>query len=138
MAPEARPPLSAVLFAIDDFPLINEWNGRDDGDQVLRAVATVLRQRFRASDIVARVGEDAFLVVLHGATVDVASIAAAQIGRQVRELSLSNSRGERVPVSISSSSALFRDDGPPESLIKSLETALESTGGSGPSAVASA
>ena len=138
MAPETRPPLSAVLFAIDDFPLINEWNGRDDGDQVLRAVATVLRQRFRASDIVARVGEDTFLVVLHGATVDVASIAAAQIGRQVRELSLSNSRGEPVAVSISSGSALFGDDGPPESLIRSLESALDSTRGSGPGAVASA
>ncbi len=56
-----------IMFDIDSFGLLNDRHGRQVGDAVLRAVATLLRQRFRASDIPARVGPDSFFVVLNGA-----------------------------------------------------------------------
>ena len=92
---------------------------------MLRAVATVLRQRFRASDVVARVGPDSFLVVLNGATPEAAAEAAAQIRRQVGELNVPSSRGEPVVVSISAGCSAFRDGEKPEAILRSVETALE-------------
>jgi diguanylate cyclase (GGDEF)-like protein len=135
--PEERPPLSMIMFDIDSFSLINERHGRQVGDQVLRGVATLLRQRFRQSDIMARVGPDSFFVVLSGASAEIAAEAAAQIRRQVRELNLSNTRGEPVIVSVSAGCAVFHEGDRPESLYRSVEAALETARWSGPGAVVS-
>lgn len=137
MTPDQRPPLSMIMFDIDSFGLLNERHGRNVGDQVLRAVATLLRQRFRASDIMARVGADSFFIVLNGAGVDIASEAAAHIRRQVRELNVANASGEPVVVSVSAGCAVFHDGEKPEALFRSVEAALETARWSGPGAVVS-
>jgi diguanylate cyclase (GGDEF)-like protein len=135
--PEQRMPLALLMFDVDSFRSVNERYGRQVGDNVLRAVATLIRQRFRASDIVARVGPDSFFVVLNGATPDIASEAAAQIRRQVRELNMFGMRGEPVVVSISAGVAMYRDGDQADALFKSVEAALETARWSGPGAVVS-
>jgi len=135
--PEGRAPLAMIMFDVDSFRLINERYGRQTGDNILRAVATLIRQRFRQSDIMARVGPDSFFVVLDGAHADVAAEAAAQIRRQVRELNLAGPRGEPVVVSVSAGCAVYRDGDPPDGLFRSVEAALETARWSGPGAVVS-
>jgi diguanylate cyclase (GGDEF)-like protein/PAS domain S-box-containing protein len=55
----------AVLsLDIDNFKSINDAAGHSAGDAVLVEVARVLRDRFRASDVVARMGGDEFCVLL--------------------------------------------------------------------------
>jgi diguanylate cyclase (GGDEF)-like protein len=135
--PHERPPLSMIMFDIDSFQLLNERHGRQVGDAVLRAVATLLRQRFRASDIPARVGPDSFFVVLNGAPTEIAAEAAAQIRRQVRELNIANARGEPVVVSVSAGCAAMRDGENPDALFRSVEAALSTARWSGPGAVVS-
>ncbi|MDH2443522.1 bifunctional diguanylate cyclase/phosphodiesterase [Amnibacterium sp. CER49] len=55
----------AVLFAdVDRFKRINDALGHVAGDEVLRAVATVLRSAVRPRDLVARVGGDELVVLL--------------------------------------------------------------------------
>jgi len=124
-APDKRPPLAMIMFDIDGLAGINERHGRQAGDQVLRAVATLLRQRFRASDIVARSG-DSFFVVLNGASSDTAEEAAALIRRRVSELHIVDARGVPVVVSISAGCAVMQDGDTSESLIHSVEAALKS------------
>ncbi len=135
--PNERPPLSMIMFDIDSFQLLNERHGRQVGDAVLRAVATLLRQRFRASDIPARVGPDSFFVVLNGAPTEIAAEAAAQIRRQVRELNVSNARGEPVVVSVSAGCAALREAQEPDALFRAVEAALSTARWSGPGAVVS-
>ena len=135
--PNERSPLSMIMFDIDSFRLLNERHGREVGDAVLRAVATLLRQRFRASDIPARVGPDSFFVVLNGAPTEIAAEAAAQIRRQVRELNVSNARGEPVVVSVSAGCAALRDAQEPDALFRAVEAALSTARWSGPGAVVS-
>ena len=52
-----------IFFDVDELKIINDTFGHWAGDRALMEVAAVLRQAFRASDIVARVGGDEFAVL---------------------------------------------------------------------------
>jgi len=56
--------LSVAMLDIDGFKDINDSHGHLVGDQVLKALAHLLRQRLRLSDSVGRFGGDEYLVVL--------------------------------------------------------------------------
>jgi len=52
-----------IFFDVDELKIINDTFGHWAGDRALMEVATVLRQAFRSTDIVARVGGDEFAVL---------------------------------------------------------------------------
>ena len=52
-----------IFFDVDELKLINDTYGHWAGDRALMEVASVLRQAFRSTDIVARVGGDEFAVL---------------------------------------------------------------------------
>jgi diguanylate cyclase (GGDEF)-like protein/PAS domain S-box-containing protein len=67
----------AVLsIDIDNFKAINDSAGHSAGDAVLVEVARVLKGRFRASDVVARMGGDEFCALLTDVTAERARAAA--------------------------------------------------------------
>lgn len=52
-----------MLYAdLDDFKMVNDTFGHDEGDILLREVANILKATFRESDIVARIGGDEFVI----------------------------------------------------------------------------
>lgn len=57
-------PLALLLLDIDGFKAYNERHGRAGGDALLRAVAAAWRSPLRLSDVIARVGDDAFAILL--------------------------------------------------------------------------
>lgn len=61
-------PATLLYFDLDDFKSVNDTLGHEAGDRVLRAFARHLRETFRDSDVVARVGGDEFCVLLTSAT----------------------------------------------------------------------
>ncbi len=56
-------PVSLLLFDIDHFKQINDSQGHNAGDAVLRQVAEKLRHITRSHDVVARIGGDEFAVI---------------------------------------------------------------------------
>lgn len=57
-------PVSLAMLDIDHFKLVNDTYGHAVGDVVISAVAMLLRQRLRQSDIVGRYGGEEFVAVL--------------------------------------------------------------------------
>lgn len=62
----ANPDEQALMFVldIDNFKKINDTMGHAFGDEVLRAVGTMIKTEFRASDIIGRTGGDEFTIFL--------------------------------------------------------------------------
>ena len=59
-----RASAALVYLDLDDFKPINDRHGHAAGDAVLKAIAAALLRQVRASDIVARIGGDEFVVLL--------------------------------------------------------------------------
>lgn len=62
----ANPETPGLIFVldIDNFKKINDTMGHAFGDEVLRAVGTLIKTEFRASDIIGRTGGDEFTIFL--------------------------------------------------------------------------
>ena len=58
-----RPPLSVVMFDIDDFKQINDTFGHSVGDQVLQRLTQVVRAKLRSADFIGRYGGDEFVIL---------------------------------------------------------------------------
>ena len=58
--------VGVLMLDIDRFKLVNDAHGHPAGDAVLAEVARRVRATVRAEDIVARLGGEEFLVLLHG------------------------------------------------------------------------
>lgn len=58
-------PISIISADVNGLKLINDTLGHTEGDRLLMASAQVLRQSLRSSDVLARVGGDEFVVLLH-------------------------------------------------------------------------
>ena len=72
-------PLSLVLLDVDSFKQFNDTFGHPAGDDVLKAVARILRGNARDTDLVARFGGEEFLVVLAETDLDGARRLAERI-----------------------------------------------------------
>src|SRR6478736_6803881 len=66
-AMEKGEPISILLIDIDEFKMFNDNFGHGVGDQVLRIMARVLRERVRETDLPARYGGEELIAVLPGA-----------------------------------------------------------------------
>ena len=55
--------ITVAMIDIDFFKKVNDQYGHDAGDLVLKNVANIMQGRFRASDIVARIGGEEFCVL---------------------------------------------------------------------------
>jgi diguanylate cyclase (GGDEF)-like protein len=57
-------PLTVVVIDLDHFKLVNDTYGHAAGDATLCALVTLLQQRLRSVDVVARIGGEEFLLLL--------------------------------------------------------------------------
>lgn len=63
-------PISIAMLDIDHFKKINDENGHDVGDQVIRHVTRLTLSVLRSYDVVSRWGGDEFLIILPGCDKD--------------------------------------------------------------------
>jgi diguanylate cyclase (GGDEF)-like protein len=132
-------PVSALMIDLDYFKRVNDSYGHGSGDQVLRDVATRIREGCRISDIVARYGGEEFVVVLPETDVNGAVSAAEKIRWLVSSRAIQLERGGRIRVTASVGAAeLEPQTGTPGQLLADADAALYEAKHAGRDRIASA
>lgn len=92
--------VSLVLFDIDRFKTVNDTFGHSVGDEVIAAVAEVIRKGFDDSEVCARIGGEEFAVLWPSSGVETITERAEHVRRRVAALDIP-CNGRRVKVTIS-------------------------------------
>lgn len=116
-------PFCVVLVDLDRFEAINGEFGRDVGDEVLRAAAKRLRQRAGVSDVIARWGDDEFVVVVPGTDLYGARARAESLRVALMERPLDTPLAT-LRVTACFGVAQFERDGGTQELLESAEASL--------------
>ena len=80
-----KEPLSAVIFDIDNFKIVNDTYGHLIGDQVLTALASIALENLRESDIIARWGGEEFALLLPNTSKEEAFIVCEKLRKAICE-----------------------------------------------------
>ena len=92
---------------------------------MLRTFAGMLRRRFRASDLVARLGGEEFIVVLEGAARADAERIAEEVRTELKGIGLANEDGHRLRVTVSAGCTQLEEAGATrETLLRTADVAL--------------
>ncbi|WP_188152063.1 GGDEF domain-containing protein [Teredinibacter waterburyi] len=97
--------MTLVALDIDHFKHINDNYGHDMGDQVLVALAKMLKDNMRRSDTVFRLGGEEFLVVLYESDLEQSIHVAEKLRQAVKDLPLN----QQVSITSSFGVASFND-----------------------------
>ena len=132
----ARAPMALAYLDIDRFKAINDSLGHKTGDEVLKEFAARLMRSVRASDLVARLAGDEFVIILEGVNgaAEVRQIGAKIVDaiRQPFELA-----SGPLPVTTSVGIAIFREGAlTPAQLLDLADQALYAAKGQGRDGVA--
>lgn len=87
--------LSVLLLDVDHFKQINDSYGHLTGDQVLRHLAQVVKDRVRETDIVARWGGEEFIVLLKNCSLETAKNMAEELRLAVMNNPCLDTRSQR-------------------------------------------
>lgn len=102
--------LALLFIDLDKFKPVNDEFGHHNGDQLLSAVGARLRASIRKSDVVARIGGDEFVVVLHDKASPALACKLAEklLGTLARQFMIGP---HRISITGSIGLAFYPDDG---------------------------
>jgi diguanylate cyclase (GGDEF)-like protein len=118
--------LALLMIDIDKFKLINDRFGHRVGDQVLKAVASAVKQAVRLYDIPTRYGGDEFAVILPDADTEVATRVARRVLEKAETVALPGElRDAGIPLSLSIGIATFpRPAGDAVAFVEAADSAM--------------
>ena len=118
-------PLCVIMADVDHFKKFNDTHGHQAGDFVLFAVARVLTERFRPTDLLARYGGEEFTIVLPNTDLEGAKAAAERVRAAVASTDLITVDQVELPrVTISMGLAQLAADQDTTQLLTAADAAL--------------
>jgi diguanylate cyclase len=116
-ANNAEVPVAVIMVDVDHFKRINDEYGHDAGDQVLRAVADVLRAEVRTGDVVYRYGGEEFCVLLARTT----TVEAGDVAERIRFAVARMAMAADGPLTVSIGVALGKGEHVAQTLLRADE-----------------
>lgn len=102
-------PLSAILFDLDFFKLVNDSHGHLTGDRVLQEIAVITKGVVRVNDVVTRWGGEEFLVLLKDCPLEKATAIANKLRLAIAEHDFSVLDGKPLTASLGVAEYIFRE-----------------------------
>ncbi len=93
--------VSVVMMDVDGFKLFNDTYGHPVGDQVLKAVADLLAENARGSDVLTRYGGDEFAAILPETGAKGAIVQAERLRSAMAERAFAAPDGTAIPIRMS-------------------------------------
>jgi len=113
--------VALMLVDVDRFGLYNDRFGHEQGDRMLQAIATLLRERFRSSDVACRLSGERFALVMPESDAGDARARAESLRAAVSGLTPAETR-----LSVSVGVAGYPGDGDhPEALVAAADAAIQ-------------
>jgi len=100
---------AALLLDIDHFKMINDQLGHAAGDECLRKIGEIIRTTVRGGDTAGRIGGEEFLVVMPGASREVALTVGERLRLAVALSGMRYANGEPVTTSIGAAAVRVGD-----------------------------
>jgi len=94
-------PLSLIFIDIDHFKRINDTYGHEEGNEVLRTVAKILKDSTRRVDVVARYGGEEFCIILPQTDLEGAQQCAENLRQTVEKTPFPIQKSEPLKVTVS-------------------------------------
>lgn len=113
--------LALMIVDVDKFKAVNDGYGHEVGDKVLKKVAKLLEESFRATDYPARIGGDEFAVILTDAMPEMRSVIEEKVNAINAELLNPKEGLPKISLSVG---IAFSDSGFVDDLYKKADAAL--------------
>ncbi len=134
----SRQPLCVVLIDIDFFKKINDKQGHQVGDHVLKEIAMISKRSLRESDVICRWGGEEFLILLKNCTLEKATSIAETLRGTIAANDFSRTTSlakTRLAVTVSMGVAQFKDEDSEDSVFERADVALRQAKESGRNSV---
>ena len=118
--------LALLMIDVDKLKTINDRFGHAVGDQVLKSVASAIKQAVRLYDVPTRYGGDEFAIILPEADTEVATRVARRVLEKAETVTLPGElRDAGIPLSLSIGVATFpRPAGDANALVEAADSAM--------------
>ena len=119
-----RQPIAFIMADVDGFKQTNDNYGHLAGDEVLKSVASVIKNAVGTQGMAVRYGGDEFSIVLPGFDLDEASQLAEKIRLAVERCEFDTSEGKKFQITVSLGVAALRERADFRALIKYADDVL--------------
>ena len=83
LAKRLEQPLTLVMIDIDNFKKINDAKGHASGDNVIKRVTNLCKQRLRSTDILGRIGGEEFAFIMIGTELKEAVVFSERLRKEI-------------------------------------------------------
>ena len=115
--------VSVAMGDIDFFKKVNDTYGHDAGDEVLKTVARVMKEKCRSTSVIARWGGEEFLIILPDCNGDNAFIAIERLRNEIQN-TIINVDGQEIKVTMTFGLTEFGITSSIDGLIKEADEKL--------------
>jgi diguanylate cyclase (GGDEF)-like protein/PAS domain S-box-containing protein len=116
--------MGIIMFDIDHFKHINDTFGHDCGDEALKMVVAHAQSALRESDVMARLGGEEFIVLVHHLELNNLVRLAERMLKSIENMEFIYN-GERIPITVSAGIAIRENILQPHThVIKQADVAL--------------
>jgi diguanylate cyclase (GGDEF)-like protein/PAS domain S-box-containing protein len=124
LADRKRTNLLLLFVDLDNMKKINDELGHEQGDQALMDVAQILRQSFRRSDIISRIGGDEFVVLAIDTDMKHAGVITTKLQNNIDNHNKSTEAPYKISLSLGMSAYDFKSPCTIEHMLKTADSMM--------------